>query len=58
MIKEIMYPLAWVLFIFFYCGRTTINSISPYIHVEYPFRGLFVVVGLLLIAYYSNQIKF
>ena len=26
--------------------------------VEYPFRGLFVVVGIVLIAYYSNQIKF
>jgi hypothetical protein len=35
-------------------GQTT----ATHVHVEYPSRGLFVVVGIVLIAYYSNQIKF
>lgn len=46
----------FLLIIFLFVGRTEINDVFPYVHVEYPFRGLFVVVGIVLIAYYSNQI--
>lgn len=48
----------FLLIIFLFVGRTEINDVFPYVHVEYPLRGLFVVVGIVLIAYYSNQIKF
>lgn len=50
--------LVFLLVIFLFTGRTEINGVFPYVHVEYPFRGLFVVVGIVLLAYYSNQIKF
>ena len=54
----IMRYIFFLLIIFLFVGRTEINDVFPYVHVEYPFRGLFVVVGIMLIAYYSNQIKF
>lgn len=54
MIKEIMYPLALVLFVFLYCGRTTINNIIPYIHIENPVRGLVGVLIFMLIVLCTN----
>lgn len=33
-----------LVFVFLMLGRTTINGVYPYLHIEYPLRGLFVIV--------------
>ena len=36
-----------LVFAFLMLGRTTINGVYPYLHIEYPLRALFaIVIGL------------
>lgn len=44
--------------VFLFTAHTEVNGTFPYIHIAYPVRGLVVIVGCLLLAYYTNQIKF
>lgn len=43
--------------VFLMLGRTTINGVFPYVHVEYPLRALFVIAMSVLIGYLSILIK-
>lgn len=42
---------------FLFLGRTTINGVFPYVHVEYPLRALFVIAMGIVIGYLSILIK-
>lgn len=46
-----------LVFAFLMLGRTTINGVYPYLHIEYPLRGLFVIAMSVLIGYLSILIK-
>ena len=46
-----------LVFVFLMLGRTTINGVFPYVHVEYPLRGLFVIAMSFVICWVSTLIK-
>lgn len=43
--------------IFLMLGRTTVNGVFPYVHVEYPLRALFVFAMSFVIGWVSTLIK-
>lgn len=47
-----------LVFAFLILGRTTINGVFPYVHVEYPLRALFVIALGMVIGYVSTLIKY
>ena len=58
--KEIIALLIFgigLVFVFLMLGRTTINGVFPYVHVEYPLRGLFVIAMSFVICWVSTLIK-
>lgn len=46
-----------LVFVFLMLGRTTINGVFPYVHIEYPLRALFVIALGVVIGYVSTFIK-
>ena len=46
-----------LVFVFLMLGRTTVNGVFPYVHIEYPLRGLFVIAMSCVIGYLSILIK-
>ena len=46
-----------LVFVFLMLGRTTINGVFPYVHIEYPLRGLFVIAMSIVIGWVSTLIK-
>ena len=46
-----------LVFVFLMLGRTTVNGVFPYVHIEYPLRALFVIAMSVLIGYLSILIK-
>ena len=46
-----------LVFALLFLGRTTINGVFPYVHVEYPLRALFVVAMGIVIGLVSALIK-
>ena len=46
-----------LVFVFLMLGRTTINGVFPYVHVEYPLRALFVIAMGIVIGSVSVLIK-
>ena len=58
--KEIVTLLIFgigLVFVFLMLGRTTVNGVFPYVHIEYPLRALFVIAMSVLIVFVSIQIK-
>lgn len=43
--------------VFLMLGRTTVNGVFPYVHVEYPLRALFVIAMGIVIGLMSALIK-
>ena len=46
-----------LVFVFLMLGRTTVNGVFPYVHIEYPLRAFFVLAMSVLIGYLSILIK-
>ena len=46
-----------LMFAFLMLGRTTINGVFPYVHIEYPLRAFFVVAMSVVIGWVSTLIK-
>ena len=42
---------------FVFLGRTTVNGVFPYVHVESPLRALFVIAMGIVIGLVSALIK-
>ena len=58
--KEIVTLLIFgigLVFVFLMLGRTTVNGVFPYVHIEYPLRALFVSAMSVLIGWVSILIK-
>lgn len=46
-----------LVFVFLMLGRTTVNGVFPYVHIEYPLRALFVIAMSCVIGWMSTLIK-
>ena len=46
-----------LVFVFLMLGRTTVNGVFPYVHIEYPLRALFVIAMAIVIGWVSVLIK-
>ena len=46
-----------LVFAYLMLGRTTVNGVFPYVHVEYPLRALFVIALSVVVGYVSTFIK-
>lgn len=44
-------------FAFLYIGCTTINSEFPYIHIEYPVRGLVAIILTFVLAWILTNVN-
>ena len=58
--KEIVTLLVFgigLVFVFLMLGRTTINGVFPYVHIEYPLRSFFVLALSFVIGWVSTLIK-
>lgn len=49
--KEIIIVVIIIVFTFLYIGCTTINSEFPYIHIEYPVRGLLAIIFTFILVW-------
>ena len=43
--------------VFLMLGRTTVNGVFPYVHIEYPLRALFVIAMGIVSGLMSVLIK-
>lgn len=58
--KEIVTLLIFgigLVFVFLMLGRTTVNGVFPYVHIEYPLRAFFVLAMAIVIGLVSALIK-
>ena len=46
-----------LMLVYLMLGRTTVNGVFPYVHIEYPLRALFVIVLSMVIAWIATFIK-
>ncbi len=46
-----------LVFAYLMLGRTTVNGVFPYVHVEYPLRALFIIAVSVVFGYISTFIK-
>lgn len=46
-----------LVFVFLMLGRTTVNGVFPYVHIEYPLRALFVIALSFVIGWVSTLIE-
>lgn len=54
--KDVILCMIATIYVFLYEGRTTINKIWPYIHIEYPVRAAAITCFLVLIVWIANSI--
>lgn len=54
--KDTILCLIVSIYMFLYVGRTTINKVWPYIHIEYPVRAAVITCFLLLIVWIAGLI--
>lgn len=52
----LVFGIALVL-VYLMLGRTTVNGVFPYVHVEYPLRALFVIALSMVIGWVSTFIN-
>jgi len=55
--KSLILCLIVIVLFFLFEGRTTIDKIFPYIHVEYPIRAVVVIALGLFVGWIGTTIK-
>ena len=55
--KEAILTIIAIVLIFFMIARTTINGVFPYVHMEYPVRGVVVLILSGIVGWIGTLIK-
>ena len=55
--KEAILTIIAIVLIFFMIARTTINGVFPYVHMEYPVRGIVVLILSGIVGWIGTLIK-